>query len=306
MVEVEVVNTVENKKVQVSIIMNCYNSDFFLKEAINSVINQSYQDWELIFWDNQSTDNSASIVKSFKDTRIKYILAPEHTPLGRARNLAVEKATADWIAFLDSDDLWDKNKLNLSIEALSENTISDDISLIYNKSVVINESNEEIYKINRAISGNIHKYLLINGNFIVQSSIMLNKRVFDKVGGINENLKFCPDYDILLKITKNSKAIGINEYLTSYRVHENNITNTKRYDNDTEVVRFLEDYIVKNSIDGSLKRNIFINNSYRIGSLFIKLLIGRDYKDVVRVVANLPLYLLFFPISVVYHKIKGI
>nr|MCH9813328.1 glycosyltransferase [Campylobacterota bacterium] len=72
----------------VSVVINCYNSDTYLKEAIESVFNQTYQNWEIIFWDNQSTDRSAEIIKSYNDNRIKYFYAPVHTPLGEARNLA--------------------------------------------------------------------------------------------------------------------------------------------------------------------------------------------------------------------------
>ena len=78
-----------SKSPLVSIIMNCYNSESFLKEAIESVIFQTYQNWELIFWDNQSTDNSSEILKSFNDSRITYIYAPSHTRLFHARNEAI-------------------------------------------------------------------------------------------------------------------------------------------------------------------------------------------------------------------------
>lgn len=72
----------------VSVIMNCYNSETYLKDAIA----QTYENWEIIFWDNQSIDKSPKIVKSYTDKRIKYFYAPEHTLLGEARNKAIEKA----------------------------------------------------------------------------------------------------------------------------------------------------------------------------------------------------------------------
>ena len=93
----------------VSVIMNCYNSDTYLGEAIDSVISQTYKNWEIIFWDNQSTDKSAEIVKSYDDERIKYFYAPSFTSLYEARNYAIEKANGEYIAFLDCDDKWYKN-----------------------------------------------------------------------------------------------------------------------------------------------------------------------------------------------------
>ena len=81
-----------DSKPLVSIIMNCFNGERYLKEAINSVLEQQYNNWELIFWDNQSTDSSAQIFLSYNDDRFKYYYAPLHTPLYEARNYAVEKS----------------------------------------------------------------------------------------------------------------------------------------------------------------------------------------------------------------------
>ena len=99
----------------VSIIMNCYNSDKYLKEAIESVYSQDYSNWEIIFWDNASNDNSANIAQSF-DSKLKYFCADETVPLYEARNLAFDKCKGSLIAFLDCDDIWLDNKLSNQIE----------------------------------------------------------------------------------------------------------------------------------------------------------------------------------------------
>ena len=100
-----------NNQPLVSIIMNCYNGENYLSESIDSVLHQTYKNWELIFWDNKSEDKSAEIFKNYKDKRFKYFYANEHTSLYKARNLAIEKSKGDFIAFLDTDDLWDNVKL---------------------------------------------------------------------------------------------------------------------------------------------------------------------------------------------------
>ena len=82
----------------VSVIMNCHNSQQYLDESIKSVLSQTYTNWELIFWDNKSTDNSAKIIKSFKDKRIKYYLSKRFTSLGEARNLAISYSKGEYIA----------------------------------------------------------------------------------------------------------------------------------------------------------------------------------------------------------------
>ena len=107
----------------VSILMNCFNGEEYLREAIDSVIAQAYTDWELIFWDNQSTDSSASIVKSYSDPRIRYYYAPTHTLLYEARNYAFEKASGELIAFLDVDDSWVPEKLQSQVPLFLDPTV---------------------------------------------------------------------------------------------------------------------------------------------------------------------------------------
>ena len=101
----------------VSILMNCYNGEKYLNEALNSVINQTYKNWELIFWDNLSTDKSKKIVNKIKDQRIKYFLSDIHTSQYEARNKGWRNARRVY-SFLDVDDYWHpeklKNKLNYS------------------------------------------------------------------------------------------------------------------------------------------------------------------------------------------------
>ena len=82
----------------VSILMNCYNGEKYLKETLNSVIEQTYKNWELIFWDNQSTDKSAKIYKEYKDKRFKYYYSDKHTGLGEARSRAFKYLTGEFIA----------------------------------------------------------------------------------------------------------------------------------------------------------------------------------------------------------------
>ena len=95
-----------SKQPLVSIIMNCYNGEEFLQEALESVQAQTYKNWELIFWDNQSSDKSSTILKSFNEPRFRYYYAEEHRNLYDSRNLAIQVSKGDFIAFLDSDDSW--------------------------------------------------------------------------------------------------------------------------------------------------------------------------------------------------------
>jgi glycosyltransferase involved in cell wall biosynthesis len=107
----------------VSVIMNCYNGEKYLRKAIDSVITQTYTNWEIIFWDNQSTDGSANIFNKIDNNRLKYFYAPFHSTLYSARNHAIKKSKGDFIAFLDVDDYWISTKLELQVSLFTDKKI---------------------------------------------------------------------------------------------------------------------------------------------------------------------------------------
>ena len=212
----------------VSIIMNCYNSSEFLHEAVESIFKQTYQNWELIFWDNQSTDTSASIIKRIKDNRIKYYYSEKHTPLSEARNLAINKAKGEWLAFLDCDDIWMDKKLELQIDSINFNSR---VGVVYSPfMVLINTTNKENTMVKNLTSNvilkehgpkNIYSKLL-KGNFIIFSGVMLKKSIFELTGGFSLNFVHNEDYEILLKSCLKSFAICLREPQVYYRIHNSN------------------------------------------------------------------------------------
>src|SRR5271157_4516573 len=99
----------------VSVIMNVRNGASTLREALDSVLAQTFTDWEAIVWDDRSTDGSAEIVAQYSDPRIRYFLSREETSLGKARDTAIRQVRGEWLAFLDQDDLWMPRKLEMQI-----------------------------------------------------------------------------------------------------------------------------------------------------------------------------------------------
>lgn len=104
----------------VSIIMPNYNGQKYLKETIDSVVTQSYKNWELIIADDCSTDHSLEIIGQYDDKRIRIIVSEENCGAAVSRNKAIAAANGRWLAFLDSDDLWDKNKLSLQLDFMTK------------------------------------------------------------------------------------------------------------------------------------------------------------------------------------------
>ena len=151
----------------VSIIMNCHNGEKYLYEAINSILNQSYLKWELIFWDNQSSDNSASILKSFKDDRIKYFKSKNFTNLGKARKLAFAECKGEFIAFLDTDDIWFKEKLKVQLSYFKNG-----VGIVTCNTFFFNEKKKEtLYKKNLP-DGYVFENLLENYNLSLETLII--------------------------------------------------------------------------------------------------------------------------------------
>ena len=288
----------------VSIVINCYNSDEYLEIAIDSAINQTYKNWEIIFWDNQSTDESANIVKSYEDERINYFYAQVHTPLGEARNLAIEKAKGEWVCILDCDDIWHKNKLQAAFDKLDSYKNKDMVSLLYSKTIYIDEKGEEFGRFHEHYSGRIHDLLLQRGDFVFISSAIFRKDVLDKVGKIDVNLHYAEDYDVILKVTKDYYALCVDKFHTFYRVHRNNLTSTKVYEYDVENFEFLNKYVKDNNLGFELKKAVFLENSKRMTASIFKLFGKKDFSNLFKIITAYPQYLILSPYYILYFLIR--
>ena len=215
----------------ISVIINCYNGEKYLNDAIDSVIEQSFKDWELIFWDNRSSDNSKDIFNKYNDPRMKYFLSPKFTNLSTARNQSVNVTSGKWIGFLDCDDYWLPNKLNNQVKIISNN--NNDVAFIYGniKAEFMEGFKNTIFarRINKKKensilpSGYIFNKLLLK-NFVPLSSALINKKFYLNCGGIDEKYEFSEDYDLFLKISKNNKVISLSSSDCIYRIHDSNMS----------------------------------------------------------------------------------
>ena len=212
--------------------MNCYNGEKYIREAVDSVINQTYENWELIFWDNQSSDSSAKLFLEYDDCRLKYFYAQEHTELGDARVEAMSKAKGSWVGILDVDDIWCKEKLEYQVDIINK-SLNDgvELGLVYGKVLEINERGVEVgelshinYKNKILPNGMILKELLLKGNFIMSPSILFSMNAFKQIGGFPIGYLNASDYYISCAISSIYRVGVVNKYVAKYREHQNNLT----------------------------------------------------------------------------------
>tara|TARA_B100001093_G_scaffold339650_1_gene324406 strand:- start:191 stop:976 length:786 start_codon:yes stop_codon:yes gene_type:complete len=203
----------------ISVIMNCYNGEKFLKKSIQSVLKQKYKKWELIFWDNKSNDNSKEIALSFKDKRIKYFKAVKFTKLYEARNLAVSKAKGQFICFIDTDDWWMAKKLSSQVRIIKKNK---NIKLVYSNIFIYdNQTKQKKLLSNKKLpSGKITQNLLDDYKLGILS-VMIKRNIF-KIKKFNKNYNIIGDFDFFLRLSTVEEFFSIQEPLVYYRLHKEN------------------------------------------------------------------------------------
>jgi len=207
----------------VSIITPSYNSSRFIVECVNSVISQTFQNWEMIIVDDCSNDNSKDIISvlSAKDERIKSILLEENTGAAEARNIAIMKAKGKYIAFLDSDDIWNEDKLEKQIAFMNEK----DIAFSFTSYQPISEDGKTKYSVIIASKKmSYHSYL--KNTIIGCLTVIIDK---EKTGDFQmPNIRSSHDMALWLLIMKRGfSAYGLDENLAYYRIVSTSNTSKK-------------------------------------------------------------------------------
>lgn len=224
----------------VSVIMNCLNCEKYLKEAIDSVYAQTSNNWEIIFWDNASTDRSADIARSY-DSRLRYFRGEQTVNLGEARNLALEQARGEFIAFLDCDDLWMPEKLEKQLPLFND----PEVGLVFSDSIIFNDLGESCLFYGRNL--NFHTGYcfsqLLTDYFLDMETVVLRRAALD-----GEEMWFDPNFnlieegDLFTRIGYRWKLAMVNEPLAKWRVHAASWTWTKGYLTADEKTAMLERY----------------------------------------------------------------
>jgi len=230
----------------VSIIMNCYNGEKYLREALESVMAQTYQNWELIFWDNQSTDKSAEIFNSCNDNRFKYFVAPNHSLLYEARNYAIEKASGEFYAFLDVDDWWSPEKLEKQIPLFAD----PEVGMVYGNYRFVNENKgtrKTLYK-NHLPTGRILNELLekyVAGLL----TLVIRRQSFESLDyPFEPQYHIMGDFDLVVRLAVTWKMDCVQSPIASYRWHGANESLLQKERHLSEMKKWISDMNENHSI----------------------------------------------------------
>lgn len=204
----------------VSVVIPTYNHGHLLGRALKSVFDQIYTNWEIIVIDNNSLDNTDAVVQEFASPRVRMLKINNNGVIAASRNAGINAANGDWVAFLDSDDWWVPEKLQLCMSNASE-----DVDLIHHD-LLIARDNSKIFQRRKISSWQVRSPplvdLLVRGNAICNSSVVVRRALLNKVGGLSENPEMAgsEDYNLWLKIARvTDKFLYIHRSLGYYWDH---------------------------------------------------------------------------------------
>jgi teichuronic acid biosynthesis glycosyltransferase TuaG len=223
-------NITMDNKIFFSIICPTFNSEKFIEKNIRSILNQTYQDYEIIYSDDGSSDQTLTILKKYKNFFLEkniniQILKNSHYGPGAARNKGIKSSNYEWISFIDSDDEWEKHKLERVASIIKNN--SNYNCVVHNE--FLKKIDENIlkldYKKNFNPNKSIYKQLFLR-NLLSTSSVSLKKKLIEDANYFDESLANAQDYDLWLKIGDNFNLCFLSDYLGTYNERSANITAT--------------------------------------------------------------------------------
>lgn len=219
---------------RVTVLMPVYNTASYLREAVDSILNQTFTDFEFLIIDDASTDGSIDIIKSYNDPRISFTEKPENTGYTNSLNMGLEMARGEYIARMDSDDISLPERLEKQVAFMDANL---EVGLCGTASLSFGYQNN----VNKVVSGHNHlKAKLFFGNHFCHPSIVFRKTVLEK-NDLKYDLQFEPaeDYAFWIKLARITKVDNLTDILINYRTHTNQIS-LKKENRQFELANFLK------------------------------------------------------------------
>jgi len=210
----------------VSVIIPTYNRAHLIGKAVKSVLNQTYQDFEIIVVDDGSTDNTEEVMKSFNNFKIRYICHSDNRGISVARNIGIRASRGEYIALLDSDDEWLPEKLDKQVDVLQNE--SPEVGVVCSWSYNIDEKGNYISKRCLPKKGGYIYEDLLSTNPISVPTVLIRKECFNRVSLFDDLLNAQEDWDMWIRIAKYYRFALIKVPLVKYRKHSDQISKNPR------------------------------------------------------------------------------
>lgn len=236
----------------VSLIIPLYNREQYLSSTIESVLAQSYPDFELLIWDDGSTDDSLEIARKYaaKDKRVK-VVAHEHLGIGWTLKKAIAATSGKYIGSVDSDDLLHKDALLETVPILERQA---DVGMVYTEYLVMNDLGNIGAKGKRCTIPYSAQRLLID--FMTFHFRLLRRSVYDLVGGVRPEFDTAEDYDLCLRLSEVTQIVQVKKPLYYYRVHENSICFQKQNEQIQTTTKVIEQAIQRRGLNLTLELEV--------------------------------------------------
>ena len=226
-----------------SIIMNVYNGELYLRAAIDSVLAQTLGDWEMLLYDDKSTDTSVAICQSYHDPRIRFAESDRQVPVAQAREQAIALVRGDWIAFIDQDDIWLPHKLQAQAAAIDADPPGE-LGLVYGRTECFDLRGRrwpfDRWSGPRLLpEGELLALLLQRPSFISLSSVVMRRDLVLPLLPMPAYVRYCPDYFLCLGVARQSRSACLQDLCTRYRVHQDNMSRRFRGPIHAEIIEII-------------------------------------------------------------------
>jgi glycosyltransferase involved in cell wall biosynthesis len=240
-------------RLEISVIMAVYNDEQYIREAIGSILNQSYKEFELLIIDDKSTDKTIDIIKSFKDKRIRLLRNKSNKGPAYSRNYGLLKAKGKYIAVLDSDDIAYKNRLKIQKKYLDEHK---DVCLVGGNGEIIDEKGNRISIESQILDYISIRWRLLFRNAINGGTVMFRRNIALSMGGYEESLLQAEDYFLWIKMAESYKTVNISNVLSKIRINIKSLTRSK-----PEILHRCTYYIIQRNINKLIGKKISIEEA---------------------------------------------
>lgn len=264
----------------ISVIVNCRNGEQYLSNALESINAQDYKNFEVIFYDNQSEDDSAKIANRPWSFDLKYIKSEKYYSLYEARNQAIKHANGEYLCFLDVDDFWEPEFLSSQINFIKKKK-SDFICCNY---TILNERTDGTSSTRRAWiipKRRVSTEKLINSYFCGLLTLLIKREFLENTGGFDNKYNMIGDFEFVIRNSRQGKFFVNNERLATYRNHQNNLQNRAEKKQILEIKMMMNSSIFDKNLSDELKRKygFFLSRYlYNKNRLFLALVAAKRYR----------------------------